>query len=61
MKIRRLEAKLFNADGRTDWYGEANSRFSSLCDRPKKLNQISSVLKLLDLFHLQRAEIWLPR
>jgi hypothetical protein len=33
MKIRPLEAELFNADGQTDRHDEANSRFSQFCER----------------------------
>jgi hypothetical protein len=33
MKIRPVGAELFHADGRSNGYDEANSRFSQLCDR----------------------------
>jgi hypothetical protein len=33
MKIRPMEAELFNADGRMGRYDEANSRFSQLLER----------------------------
>jgi len=37
MKIRPVEAELFRvggrADGRTDRYHDANSRFSQVCER----------------------------
>ena len=33
MKIRPFEAKLFNADRRTDRNEEANSLFSLFCER----------------------------
>jgi hypothetical protein len=33
MKIRLVEVELFRADGRTDKYEEANSRFSQFCER----------------------------
>jgi hypothetical protein len=29
-----VEAKLFHADGQTDGYDEANSRFSQFCQAP---------------------------
>jgi hypothetical protein len=32
IKIRPLEAKFFPADGQTDRYDEANSRFSKFCE-----------------------------
>ena len=32
MKIRKLGAELFHADGRTDRHDEANSRFSQFCE-----------------------------
>ena len=32
MKIHPVEAELFHADGRTDGYDEANSRFSQFCE-----------------------------
>ena len=35
MKIRRVGAKLFHADGQTDIYDEANSRFHNSAQRPK--------------------------
>jgi hypothetical protein len=37
MKIRPMEAELFNADGQTDRYDEANSRFSQLFERAKSM------------------------
>jgi len=33
MKIRPVGAQLFHADGETDRYDEANSRFSQVCER----------------------------
>jgi hypothetical protein len=33
MKIRLVVAKFFHADGQTDRYDEANSRFSQFCER----------------------------
>jgi hypothetical protein len=36
MKIRSVGAELLHADGRTDRYDEANSRFSQFCERASK-------------------------
>ena len=36
MKVRPVAAELFHADGQTDRYDEANSRFSQFCLRAKK-------------------------
>ena len=36
MKIRPVGAELFKAEGRTDRYGEANSRFPQFCERAWK-------------------------
>jgi len=33
IKFRPVEAELFNADGQTDRYDEANSLFSQFCER----------------------------
>jgi len=33
MNIRHVGAELFHADGRTDGYDVANSRFSQFCER----------------------------
>jgi len=33
MKIRPVRAELSHADGRTDRYYEANSRFSQFCEK----------------------------
>jgi len=33
MKISPVGAELFHADGQTDIYDEANSRFSKFCER----------------------------
>jgi len=38
MKIRRVGAELFHADGRTDKHDEANSCFSQFCESVKKLH-----------------------
>jgi hypothetical protein len=33
VKIRPMEAELFQADGQTDGHNEANNRFSQVCER----------------------------
>jgi len=37
MKIRSVGTELFSADGRTDRHDGADSRFSQLCERAKKM------------------------
>ena len=32
MKIRPVGAELLHADGRTDWYNEANTQFPQFCE-----------------------------
>jgi len=36
MKIRPVGAEMFHADGRTDMYDEANSRFTQFCESSYK-------------------------
>jgi len=36
MKNRQVGAELFQSDGRADTHGEANSRFSQICERAQK-------------------------
>jgi len=45
MKIRPLGTKLFHADGQTDKYDEANTRFSQFCEKrlPTAMIQLKNI------------------
>ena len=42
MKIRPVEAKWFHAEGKTDWRGINNSRFSQFCEKRLKYSVLKS-------------------
>jgi len=53
MKIRPVGADLFHADGWTDRYDEANSRFQKFCERTEKR---AKQQKISDAPHTQFKE-----
>jgi len=51
MKIHRMGAELFHADGRTDRHDEANSRFWQFCELAQKHSRASIENCRKDTFH----------
>jgi len=56
MKIRPVEAELFNADGRTERHDDDNSRFLQFCERSKKFY----VLYLWGLYESENKQRLFP-
>ena len=52
MKIHQVGAELFHADGQTDIYDAANTRFSQFCQHAKKALSCYHDLVYIDLVYI---------